>query len=94
MAVEGHEPVKRKVSAVLCRWSTNFAPASILLVCSMLVQQCFTGVVGTRFQPDFLGNPFKSEHYSLAMAIVTVMAEIDVFVSSTDNFNIIVVDGA
>ena len=30
MAVEGHKPVKRKVSAVLCRWSTNLAPASIL----------------------------------------------------------------
>ena len=66
------------------------------LVCSMLVQQCFTGVDGTRFQPDIFGNPFKSEHYSLAF--VTVMAEIDVFVSSTDNFNIVVVtfstDGA
>ena len=31
---------------------------------TILVQQCFTGVVGTRFQPDIFGNPFKSEHYS------------------------------
>ena len=30
MAVESHDPVKRKVGAVLCWWSTNFAPASIL----------------------------------------------------------------
>ena len=47
MAVEGHEPVKRKVSAVLCRWSTNFAPASILpsSISTTLIEQ-------TALKPD------------------------------------------
>ena len=47
MAVEGHEPVKRKLSAVLCRWSTNFAPASILpsSISTTLIEQ-------TALKPD------------------------------------------
>ena len=47
MAVEGHEPVKRKVSAVLCRWSTNFAPVSILpsSISTTLIEQ-------TALKPD------------------------------------------
>ena len=76
--------------ASACRDSVTMPPCGAVIRISSLQHPRATVL------PDIFGNPFKSEHYSLA--IVTVMAEIDVFVSSTDNFNIIVVtfstDGA
>ena len=44
--------------------TTVFKLSYASLICSVLIQQFLTEVVGTCFQPDIFGNPFKSEHYS------------------------------